>query len=140
MLRVSLSGKYIPILEVVEPQSIRFSGVKGNDTGAVVKIKSFRRFKIEKAEFRFTDGGAGMEWKTVFPIKYDVTIVDSAKTQKEKPDKKSKDEIMGKPLIYLVRLHLDSELKTEQWGEIFITTDLKEKKEIKLSGVIEAKK
>jgi hypothetical protein len=139
-LRVSLSGKYFPILEVVEPQTIRFSGVKGNDTGAVVRIKSFRRLKVEKAEFKFNDAGAGMEWKTVFPIKYEITLVDSAKTQNEKPNKKGKEEGIGKPFLYKVRLHLDSELKTDQWGEIYLTTDVKERKEIKLSGVIEAKK
>jgi hypothetical protein len=129
-----LKGKYVTILDVEEPQPIKFSGTKGADTGAVVKIKSFRRLKIEKAEFKFNVGGAGMELKTVFPIKFEVTLVDSVKSQK------AKDDVTVKPFVYLIRLHLNSELKTDQWGDISLTTDLKEKKEIKFSGVIEAKK
>jgi hypothetical protein len=129
-----LKGKFVTLLDVEEPQSIKFSGAKGGDTGVVVRIKSFRRFKIEKAEFKFSDGGAGMDWKTVFPVKYEVSLVDSAKTQK------GKEDVRVKPFVYLIRLHLNSELKTDQWGEIVLTTDLKERKEIKISGVIEAKK
>jgi hypothetical protein len=139
-LKVSLSGKYATILEVVEPKTIRFSGAKENDTGAEVRIKSFRRFNVEKAEFKFNDAGAGMEWKTVFPIKYDMTLVDSTKTQNEKPDKKGKEEGIGKPFVYQVRLHLNADLKTDQWGEIYLTTNIKERKEIMLSGFIEAKR
>jgi hypothetical protein len=125
----------------VDPQSgIRFPGVIGTDTGAVVRIKSMRRLKIEKAEFQFKDGGTGMEWKTVLPISYEVTLVDSTKTPKGKPDKKGKEKTGGKPFVYQIRMHLKPELMTDQWGDILLTTDFTEKKEIKLSGVLEAKK
>jgi hypothetical protein len=106
----------------------------------MVRIKSLKRLKIEKVEFKFNEGSQGMEWKTTIPIKFEVTLLDSSKASKEKPDKKSKDETIVKPFVYQLRMHLNSELKTDQWGDVLVTTDLKEKKEIKLSGMLEAKK
>ena len=120
--------------------STRLSGVAGSDTGVVVRVKSSRRLKIENVEFKFKEGNAGMDWETVIPIKYDVTLVDSTKTAKVKAGKGGNKSAKGKPFVYQIRLYYNSVLKDDKWGHFYLKTNLKEKKEIQVSGMLEGKK
>ena len=119
---------------------LRLSGVSGNDTGAIVSIKSAKRLKIEKVEFKLKEVNGGMDWETVIPIKFAMALVDSIQTVKTKAGKGEKTTPSGKPFVYHVRLFFNPALMEDKWGEFHLFTDLKEKKDIQVPGMLEGKK
>lgn len=141
-LKLSVGGKYVTIVDLEQRDALRLSGVPGSDTGGVVLLKSSQRLNIEKVEFKFKEeaGIQGMDWETVIPLPFKVALIDSPKTVYQKPGKKGKGEMAGKPFMYQVRLFFAPKLKQDKWGDIYLTTDLKDKKEIKFSGMLEGKK
>jgi hypothetical protein len=136
-LTLSIAGYYKTVLEVEPHPAIRLSAAKESDTGVVVRIRTSKKFKVEKVEFKFKEGERGMDWETVLPLRFTCTFVELGKTAKKKDDRK---RYKGKPIVCEIKLFHTPKLIQDKWGDFHIYTNLKEKKVITIPGMMEAKK
>jgi hypothetical protein len=145
--RLSLGGNFIPVLEF-EPVSIRLSAVKDKDTGITVTIKTAKKnFKVTGIQFKET--GKDLDWKAFVPVQFSMSALDSTGPAKDtarvkKPADKGKrgaDQSAAKQaqerLIYKLKITCNSISKSTQYGDFVIKTNLPEKPEIKISGVLD---
>ena len=156
-MKLSFGGTFRPIVEV-EPNSIRLSSLKNADTGEIVTIKSERKdFKISEVYFNASGGGGKeMDWKSNIPLQFALLGPDTTKKTTKEPVKESKETVKPKkdtvkskqeavekqkePQSYRVRISFKPFDKEDRYGEFVIKTNIPEKPEVKLSGVIEGKK
>ncbi|MBN1128843.1 MAG: DUF1573 domain-containing protein [Chitinispirillaceae bacterium] len=136
-LKLSMRGTYITLIEPVQSAALNLSGIKGSDTGAVITIKSSRRFAVEKAEFKFDESAGGVSWETVIPLDYTQTLVDSA--ARETSTRATIASLKKKPFVYRVRVHFKPALKEDTWGDFCLTTNIGTRKEIRFPGTLGGK-
>ncbi|MBN1129203.1 MAG: hypothetical protein JXA71_09470 [Chitinispirillaceae bacterium] len=136
-LRLSVSGYFKTVLEIEPHAAIRLSGAPGSDTGEVIRIRTSKKFTVKKVAFTFKEGEQGMDWEIALPVKFTYKYVSADKAA---GGKNRGRHYKGKPLICQIRLFHTPKLRDDKWGEFRIYTDLKERKEITVSGMMEAKK
>jgi hypothetical protein len=142
--KLSIGGNYRPLVEF-DPNNLRLSGKKGNDTGAVLTIKTIKK-DLKILDVQFKENGKELDWKANVPITYSLSQ-DTAKPKKDtvKVKKAAADakqpaaQKMEDQLMYKLRVNYVPSSQTDIYGEFVIKTNIKENSEIKVSGVLEAK-
>lgn len=145
--RISLGGVFIPLVQVT-PTVVRFT-TKGKDTSNVLTIKA-RRKDLKISEVIFRETGKDADWKSSVPISFSLAMEDSSAARVNNPTtapdsgKANLDSTTaaGKMPSYTYKLKLSCTPgeKETKYGDIIIKTNVPEKAEIKISGVIEVKK
>jgi hypothetical protein len=148
-VRLSLGGTFRPMIEV-EPLSIRLTSAKGSDTGEIITMKTEKPdLKITEVFFTVTGGGKEMDWKSNIPLQFTMLGVETPKEKPEPPKVKSErgkakqEPVVAKekePLKYRMRISYTPFDKEDKYGEVTLKTNMTEKPELKISGVLEAKK
>jgi hypothetical protein len=145
--RLSISGEYHPLIELEPSNNLRLSSAKEKDTGEIIAIKtSMKDLKITEVQFK--DNGKELDFKANIPLQFSVLPLDSVKP---KNDQVKKEKASGKNnpgteqqakriYVHKLRVKYVPFSKAETFGEFVIKTNQKEYPEIKLSGVLEAKK
>jgi hypothetical protein len=154
--RLSLSGNFIPLIELDPGNNLRLSATR--DTGEIITVKTPKK-ELQFIDVTFKESGKDVDFRSIVPIKYSLVLTDSTKSGgaagKDNPASDKKGQINGKktvekagkaagvkPMflyIYKLRLNYVAASSTEQYGEFTFKTNIPEKPEIKLSGTLEAK-
>ena len=132
-LRLFISGYFKTVLEVENRSSLRLSPLKASDTGAIVRVWTSKKFKVEKVAFKFKERELGMDWETSIPVKFTYEYPSSGEGTSGSTGKKYGD----KQQVCQIRLFYASGPTSDKWGEFAITTDLDAKKVIILPGMLE---
>lgn len=144
--KLSMAGNYRPLFEL-EPNNLRLSSKKDKDSGEVITIKTARK-DLKIIDVQFKENGKDLDWKAYVPIKFSMVAVDTVKPKKDTTKKASikikttatTAEHTEETLNYKLRVSYIPSSKNDLYGEFVIKTNLKENPEIKISGVLEAKK
>jgi hypothetical protein len=141
-MKVSFGGTFKPIIEV-EPLSIRISSWKNADTGEIVTLKTDRKdFKVTEVFFKMSNSAGDLDWKSNIPLQFTMMKPepDAKATIADKSLVKPKSDIVQKGKetpSYRIRIAFKPFDKTERTGEFIIKTNVPEKQEVKITGVIE---
>ena len=131
-LKLSIVFTFKALVEV-EPNNIRLSSKKGDDTGAVVLIRSLRNgIKITGVSFKVS--GAADDFQSYIPVQYTCTkVADTVQKIRNKSDKEN-------GTVYKLRITYTPCEKEDKFGEFVIQTNLPDKPELKIGGSLEAKR
>lgn len=145
--RLSINGTYQQIIEFEPPAGWRL--YSKNDSGNIFTIKTMQKdFTIIDVQFK--ESGKELDWKNIIPIKFSLSLLDTAKPKKE-PEQPKKTSANAKPgaeppskatgiMIYKLKISYIPSSKTDISGDFVIKTNLKENPEKKISGTLEGKK
>jgi hypothetical protein len=128
VLRLSLAGTWLRAFSI-EPSSIRLEPPFGKDTGFVCSVTAVKK-DLRITGINFKETGKEDGWLSMIPIRYTLTA-DTTESKKAKKDD---------PLRYTLRVMYTPVEKTDKYGDFIIRTNIAEKPEVTVSGVILAKK
>jgi hypothetical protein len=146
--RLSISGIYRPVIEFEPSNNVRLSAKK--DTGDIVTIKTMKS-DLTITDVTFKINGKELDFKAFVPIKFSLARADLATQVNAPPEKDKKDTGKGKKkalttvqpppatYVYKLRLYYIPSSPTDEYGEFVLKTNIPDKPEIKLSGILEAK-
>ena len=127
-IRLTLSGTWRQIFSM-EPSVIRLVVPKDKDTGVISSITTEKK-DLKILGVTFKENGKGAEWLAMIPVRYTLTPDTTGSKTAKKDD----------PARFTLRLMYTPVEKADKYGDFIIKTNIAEKPEITITGVLEAKK
>lgn len=124
-----------------EPDRVRFASGKGQDTGAVVIIRTDEKeFKVTGVMFIINVGNAPMNWRTSIPMKYSLARMPPADKAEAHKTASAGEAAADETPTYRLKINYVPNETEDRFGDLIISTNLKKKPEIKIPGLFVAGK
>jgi hypothetical protein len=123
-----------------EPETVHFYTGKEQDTGVTILLKTDRKnFSITSVTFSPNQNNEPLNWRSSIPMPFFLTKMPD--TVEAKPAVPNTSAPAAPPLsIYKLKIPRSPNSREELYGQLIINTNLPEKPEVKISGMIEAAK
>ncbi len=137
MLALTITGVKQSVI-AADPQAVHFNAGAKRDTGVVILLKTERKnLEVTGVNFAFDQNDPLMSWRSSIPMSYTLTRVADAAAAQSNAGKEP-----GNPALitYKLTVPYSPAQKGDLYGELVIKTNLPEKPELKISGMIESVK
>ncbi len=122
------------------PENVHFNAGAKRDTGVVILLKTERKnLEVTGVTFSFDQNDPLMSWRSSIPMPYTLTRMPDAIKEQSHSGKEA-EQVNPALVTYKLTVPYSPAQKGDLYGQLVIKTNLPDKPELKLSGMLESVK
>lgn len=123
-----------------DPDAVNFHAGIGRDTGVTILLKTDRKdFSVIGVTFSPNQNNDALGWRSSIPMAFSLTKIPDTVEAGAAVSKTGTPAVLP-VFVYKLKIPGSPNSKEEVYGQLVITTNLPEKPELKISGMVEASK